>query len=202
MRTISFTKEALNVTICNLHSGLKLTSPIYCSTNTTYHVSLSQQIDTDNTIEASFGIDSNQDDFKGALLYKLQRKYETGKWLYSSIASIGDTTKSIHLLVVWDVRDDDYRFCVCLIEYADNFTWNEYKLWALCQQYMDRICVNYNCLTIPWLINGGAVIKIGHSITYGSDYKLDIVISEGTGKYKMFKPMKIDPKRLVLPSSV
>jgi hypothetical protein len=35
-------------------------------------------------------------------------------------------------------------------------------------------------------------------VTYGSDYKLDIALSEGTKKYGMKEPMKIDPKRLVL----
>jgi hypothetical protein len=33
---------------------------------------------------------------------------------------------------------------------------------------------------------------------YGSDYQLDIIISEGAGKHKMSKPVKIIPERLVL----
>jgi hypothetical protein len=40
-------------------------------------------------------------------------------------------------------------------------------------------------------------------ITCGSDYyKMDIIISEGTVKYKMKEPIQIDPKRLVLPFSM
>jgi hypothetical protein len=39
-------------------------------------------------------------------------------------------------------------------------------------------------------------------VIYGSDYKLDIVIYEGTEQYFMREPVKIDPKRLVLPLSM
>jgi hypothetical protein len=43
-------------------------------------------------------------------------------------------------------------------------------------------------------------MKTKRDVRYGSDYKLNIVISEGNGKHFMKKPMKIDLKRLVLSS--
>jgi hypothetical protein len=48
------------------------------------------------------------------------------------------------------------------------------------------------------LIHGSLRMKIRRDITYGSDYKLDVIIYEGTGTYNALKPVKIDPKRLVL----
>jgi hypothetical protein len=50
------------------------------------------------------------------------------------------------------------------------------------------------------LIHGGAVVKF--DITYGSDCKLDIVISEGIWERDIKEPMQVDLKRLVLLSSM
>jgi hypothetical protein len=47
-------------------------------------------------------------------------------------------------------------------------------------------------------MHDSTVMKARFDIACGSGYKLDIVISEGTGKYDMRIPMEIDPKRLVL----
>jgi hypothetical protein len=103
----------------------------------------------------------------------------------------------MYLLVIWNVADSPPKFRVCLIECIADFTWDEDKLWALYREYdsqFDEVC-DSNMIT--WLMYGGVVIRTRFGITYGSDYKLDIIISEGTGKYKMKRPIKIDPKRLV-----
>jgi hypothetical protein len=194
----------LAITIRNLCTGLKLISPVYFSVGTTYYVSPSQQIDTGNTIETSFRMSLRQKDFKGALLYKIQRKHVTiiDNQFSSSTTSIDGTATNVYLLVFWNVFDIErhyHIFRVCLVECVDNFIWNEDELWTLRHQYNDRFCKNYNYRTITWLMDDGTVIRTGHDITYGSDCKLDIVISEGTWKYNMFRPMKIDPRRLVLP---
>jgi hypothetical protein len=85
-----------------------------------------------------------------------------------------------------------------LIECPDGLNWDEDKLLTLRHQYMDRICENYNYITIPWLMDDSAVIRTRQNITYGSNCKLDIVISEGSVKYSMEKPMKIYLERSVL----
>jgi hypothetical protein len=199
MRTVSFDKEALNVTIHNLYPGLELTSPVYFSNGTTCHVFPNQQTDTGSAMEANFGIGYKQEDFKAVLLYKLQRKYttKTDDQSSSSIASIENT--NIYLLVVWNVEDERDSFYACLIECpVDDFTWNEDKLWALHRQYNDRFLKNYNYKTVTWLMHNDTMIKTRCNATYGSDYKLDIAISEETGSYNMDEPIQIDPKRLVL----
>jgi hypothetical protein len=199
-RTISFDKETLNIIIHNQYPGLELTSPVYCSNGTTCHALPSQQIDTGNTMEASFGINSRYGYFNGILLYKLQRKHttKTGNHPNNSTASIGDTATNIYLLVLCNIFNiDDYGndYYACLLECADDFTWDEDKLWALYHQYLGRIHANYRYIVTLWLMNDGAVIKTGLDITYGSDYKFNIFISKGTGKYHMEKPMRIDLER-------
>jgi hypothetical protein len=204
MYNISFAKETLSITIHNQYPGLELTSPVYCSSNTTYCVPSDQQTDTNNTMEASFGIDTKRGVFKGALLYELQRKcaIRTENRPNHSTAFIEDSTTNIYLLVVWDVINECADFPVCLLECTDDFTWDEDKLWTLRHQYNDILLKDYNYRTITWLIRGDTVIKTRRDIIYGSDYKLDIVISEETGKYFMDRSMKIDPERLVLSLSM
>jgi hypothetical protein len=151
-------------------------------------------------VEASFGIVFKQKDFEGALLYKLQRKHAniTDKHPNSSTASINDTATNVYFLVVWDVKDHNHKFYVCLIECPDDFTWDEDKLWTWYNQYYYQFNKDYELNLITWSMHDNTVMKIRRNVTYGSDYKLDISISEGTGKYNMKRPIKIDPKRLVL----
>jgi hypothetical protein len=202
MHAVSFDKEALNITIHNQHPDLELTSPVYCSKNAICSVPPNQKTDADSTMEASFGIDSKQKDVKGALLYELQRKYATriDDQSNSSIVSIKDIVTNIHLFVAWFVEGCNHRFCICLIEFTGDFIWDEDKLWTLYKGYSDQLYENYKSDIITWLMHDGTIMKTRRVITYRSDYKLDIIISEGTGKYNVEEPIKIAQKRLVLSS--
>jgi hypothetical protein len=191
MCTVSFAKETLNITICNLYPDIELTSLVYFSDCTACHVSPDQQIDTDSTMVASFGIGSEQYYFKGALLYKLQRKH-------SSRVSIKETAASMYLLVVWDIGWYVYGFYVRLIECTNDFTWDENKLWALHDQYKYEFRKTYKDSIITWLMNDSTLMKTKFDVIYGSDYKLDIIISEGTLKHDTKEPIQFDLKRLVL----
>jgi hypothetical protein len=150
-------------------------------------------------METSFGLDSKQEIFKGALLYKLQRKHaaRTDRQPNNSVASIEDTTTNMYLLVFWNIGGYFNTFRVCPIECTDDFTWDEDKLWVLCHQYKDQLLKDYKSRTITWLTHSGSIMKIRRDIIFRSDYKLDIVISEGIAEYSIEKPMKIDQKRLV-----
>jgi hypothetical protein len=171
-----------------------LTSPVYCSKNATCCISPNQQTDNDIIIEASFGIAFMQKDFKGVLLYKLEKKYPA-----KTKNLLNDTETNTYLLVFWDVKNEHSHFYVCLLEYTSDFTWDEDKLWALHHQHNDQFYNTYNGRTITWLTHDGTFMRTKLDIKYGSDYKLDIVISEGTGTYNTFSPVQFDPKRLVLP---
>jgi hypothetical protein len=195
----------LNITIRNLCPDLELTSLVYFSDCIACHVSPSHQIDTNSTMVASFGIDK-QDYFKGVLLYKLQRKHtcKTDNQPNSSTASIKDALANTYLLVVWDNGGEwtHYGFYVYLIEYTSDPIWNENKLWALHRKYGDKFHNNYKDSISTWLMNDGILMKTRSNMTYGSDYKWDITISEGVWERNMLKPMKINPKRLVLSLSM
>jgi hypothetical protein len=157
-------------------------------------------------METSFRLGPKQHYPECVLLYKLQRKQTdgTGNQLDSSTASIKDATANTYLLVICDDgwKLVNYGFYVYLIGCTDDFTWDEDKLWIFYKGYKEKFYKNHKDNIITWLMNDGTLLKTKFDITYGSDYKIDIVISEGTGKYDMEEPRKIDPKRLVLPLSV
>jgi hypothetical protein len=190
----------LNITIHNQYPDLQLTSPVYCSKNATCRVFPSQQVGFGTTVEASFGIDFMQNYYEGALLYKLQRNHitETDNQSNSSATSIKNAAANMYLLVIWDTIDSSHKFCVCLIECTNDFTWDEGKLCTLYKEYEYQFCRDYKSRIITWLMHGDAVMKTRFDITYGSGYNLDIIISEGIGKYSMVRPMKINSKRSVL----
>jgi hypothetical protein len=100
MRTTSFDKEALNITIHNLYPGLELIPPIYCSNGTTSHLFLSQQTDVGTIMKVGFGIFHDDLYFKCALLYKLQRKHttKTDEQPNSNNTCIEDTETNVYLL--------------------------------------------------------------------------------------------------------
>jgi hypothetical protein len=199
MCIVSFTREALNITIHNQYPGLELTSPVYYSNGTTCYVPPSQQIDTGSIMEARFGIDAKQGGLNGALLYKLQRKYttKTGKQSNSNTASIKNTATNLYLFVAWN---ENYcnTFRTYVIECPEEVTMDEDKLWSFYWDGTDAFRDAIELFVTTWLIDDSAVMKIRCYLTYGSDYRLDIVISEGTGKYSTNMPMKLDPRRLVL----
>jgi hypothetical protein len=198
MYIIRFYKKTMRINICNLCPNIELISPIYFS-NAICHIPPSQQAGIEDIMEASFEIVPVRFGFKCVLLYKLRRKYatKTDSQSNNSTAPIKNTATNTYLLVVRDVTEWD-AFYVCLIECADEFTWDEEKLYALHRRYNYRFYMNYNDLVLTWLTCDETMMKIGRKVTYGSEYKLDIILSEGTVSYDMKKPMKIDPTRLVI----
>jgi hypothetical protein len=199
MCIVSFDK-VLHITIHNQYPSLELTPPVYFSDGTTYCMSSNQQIDSGNTMETSFGIDSRQKNLKCVSLYKLQGKHttKTDNQSDNNAASIENTTTNMHFLVAWISKNYRHNFCACLIEFTDDFAWDEDKLWALYREYNDQLHMGYTYSITRWSIYGNTTMKTKLRASYGSVCKLDIVISEGTEKYNMKKPIKIDPKRLVL----
>jgi hypothetical protein len=134
------------------------------------------------------------------LLYKLRRKYttKTNNQPNNNATSIEDKATNLYLLVGWKADDCNHGFYVGLIECTDDFTWDESKLWTLSHGFDYGHYKDCESDIITWLMHDGTVMKTRRDITYGSDYKLDIVISEGTRKSDMKGPRKIDKERLVL----
>jgi hypothetical protein len=193
MHIVSFDKEVLNITIHNLYPDLVLTSPVYYSTGTVRHIFPSQKTDIGTITKVNFGIDFKQEVFRGTLLYKLQRKHVTriDNQFNSSTASTEDKSTNIYLLVVFDLGDVQHNFYAYQIELNKSFTSYMDMTRDLYDKYKDQVYKDYKSSINTWLIYGDAVIKMRCDVTYGLNCKLDIIISEGTGKYNMKRPMTI-----------
>jgi hypothetical protein len=193
----------LNITVHNLYPDLELTYLVHFSNIATCYVYSNQQIDTGNIMEAGFDID-RQDSLRGALLYKLQRKYiaKTDNQPDNGTESIKDTVISMYLLVVWNSEWNQYGFYACLIECTNGFIWDEDKLWTLYDRCKEEFSKDYKDNMITWLMNDDTLMKTKFDVTYGSDYKLDVIISEGTRKHGIKESILIDLERLVLPLSM
>jgi hypothetical protein len=151
-------------------------------------------------MKAIFGIYSKHEDFSGALLYKLKRKHttEAGDCLSRSAAHIKNTAANMYLSVAWDIKNSDNIFRVCLIECANDFTWNAAKLQALYRKYNSQIHSECRPSIVTWLMHDNTVMKTKLDVIYGSDYKLNLVLSKGARKGNMKRSIQIDPRRLVL----
>jgi hypothetical protein len=196
--------KILHITIYNQHPGLELTSPVYDSNGITHHVSHNQQAGTDNTVEASFGIDFKKGNFRGSLLYKLQRKnaIRTDNRPNSSITFIEDTIPNVYLFVTWFVSSNYRGFHVFLVEFTTDFTWDDDKLWRMFWKYNRPSYLYHLTDLIIWSMSDGTFIRTKRNVRQELAYELDLIISEVTWQYSTMSPLRIDPKRLVLSSSM
>jgi hypothetical protein len=110
--------------IVNLCSNIKLVSPVYFGNGVVFPKLSDQQIYIGTKMNASFEINTTQDDFKGALLYKLQRYSD------SQYSMENDKNKAAHvyMLTAWKMVDKKPFVRIVLVEHAKEFIWNEEKL--------------------------------------------------------------------------
>jgi hypothetical protein len=77
-------------------------------------------------MDVSFEINATQDNFEGALLFKLQRYSDSQYNVNTPITETNETT-CIQMLIAWKVEGTKSFAHIILIEHAREFTWNEYK---------------------------------------------------------------------------
>jgi hypothetical protein len=185
------------VTIYSQCSNIKLLSPVYFGNGATCPQLSSQQIDTSTKMIACFEINATQDDFEGALLFKLQRYSDSQ---YDIDTSITETDKSgathLHMLVAWKGKDSKPFLHIALVEHAKEFTWNEDELRKLYDKNRGWLKEYDNVTSNVWLMNNNMVVKMVSKVRgIKENFELSIFIyEEEMNKYAM-KPLCIDLKR-------
>jgi hypothetical protein len=122
------------VLVLNQCSDFELVSPVYFGHNTIWHIPLDQKVDANNMTRASFGIDTNKDEFESALMYKLQRKkrFKSNNQSNADNTFAKDTSTTLQLLVIWKSHNKyGYSVRVLLIKHSNTITWNEDTLEKL-----------------------------------------------------------------------
>jgi hypothetical protein len=94
------------INILNLCPNTKLVSPVYFGDGAICLKLFGQQVDIGTKMKASFEINISQDDFGGALLFKLQRYSDSQHNIDTSTTEDNeDEAMHVHMLVVWKLKD-------------------------------------------------------------------------------------------------
>jgi hypothetical protein len=170
----------LCVNILNLCSNIKLVSPIYFGNGVVCPKLSRQQIDIGAKTNASFEINATQDEFAGALLFKLQSPSNDRCNMDASVTETdeNDATR-VYMLAAWGVKDSKFYLYVVLIENAKEFTWDKSKLMKLYYENYRRLREYNDITSCTWLIDGSMTLKTSFKVrSIQENFELSISISE------------------------
>jgi hypothetical protein len=185
------------VIIHNQCLNTKLVSPVYFGNGAVCPKLSDQQIDIDAKMNASFEIYATQDDFEGALIYKLQRYIEPDVRCDTDILTTEankNETKCVHMLVAWKVKDSRPLICAVLVEYAKEL--NEDKLKRLCYENHNRFKEYDDTILDTWYMDDDTTLRILLKLRgMKGNFELNISISEEEGDDYAMRPLYVNLER-------
>jgi hypothetical protein len=184
------------VTIHNQCLNIELVSPVYFGNGAVCPKLSDQQIDISTEMKARFEINTIQDEFEGALLFKLQR--HSGNQ-YSADTSTIETNKNgakcVQMLAAWKVKDSKPLLHVLLIEHAKEFTWNEDNLKKLYDKNFGWLKEYNDAISDTWLMDDNMALKTSFEVRgLKGNFELSISIFEEKDDYAI-RPLCIDLER-------
>jgi hypothetical protein len=183
------------VTIHNQCMNTELASPVYFGNDAICPKLFDQQINIRTKMNVSFTIDAVQDDFEGALLFKLQRHSDSQHNTDTLTTEINEAT-CIHMLVAWKVENSKPFVHVILIEHAKEFTWDEDKLRKLYSKNHDRLKKYDGAISDTWFIDDNMVLRTSFKVRgLKGNFELRMSISEEGGDDYAIRPLCIDLTR-------
>jgi hypothetical protein len=130
----------------------------------------------------------------GALIYSLQRNQSR-----KSIELGKDTSRTVHLLVVWEISEyEGLHSDVLFIKHDKGSDWNKDDLRELCYDNINQLCLFSDSVTETWSIDDNIVLMTTFKVMY-EDRILNIIISETEIDNSTRMPVLIDPERWVVP---
>jgi hypothetical protein len=185
------------VTIHNQCSNTELAKPVYFSNGAVCPQLSNQQIDIGAKMRASFEINATQDEFEGALLYKLQR-YSNSQYNMDTLAieTNKNETTHIYMLAIWKVKDFKPFAHVVLVEHTEEFTWNEDRLRKLYDKNNDWLREHDDIISDVWLIDDNMTLKMSFKVRGSKgNFELSIFISEEEKNDYAMRPLCVDFER-------
>jgi hypothetical protein len=151
-------------------------------------------------MSSSFEINATQDEFKGALLYELQR-YSDNQ--YNMDASTTETGKSeathVYILTVWKMKDSKPFARIALVEHTKGFSWNEDKLKELCDKNYSWLKEHNDTTSDTWLVNDNMILKTTfRTRDLKRTPELGVFISEEEIDSYTMRPLCVDLERWVV----
>jgi hypothetical protein len=182
------------ITIHNQSSNIKLVSPVYFSNCTVCPKLSDQQIDIGTGMDACFEVNVIQDEFEGALIYKLQRCVEFDDQLKMDTLTKEtnkNEAKCVQMFVAWKVKGPKSLLYVALIEHIKEFTWNEDALRKLYDKNYSQLKKHGDTILDTWLIDDNTALEISFKVSgLKGNFELSISISEELRDY--MRPLCVD----------
>jgi hypothetical protein len=185
------------VNILNLYPNTKLALSAYFGNGIIFPKLFDQQIDICTGMSACFEINATQDDFEGALLFKLQRCSGAQYNMDTSTTEVDKhETTHVHMLISWKVKDSKLSAYVVLVKHDKEFIWNEDNLKKL--YYINHnLFKEYDDIVLDtWLMGDNIVLKtIFKAWRSKRNFELSISIYEEERSDCTMGPLYVDLKR-------
>jgi hypothetical protein len=188
----------MDVTVRNQYSDIELVSPVYFCNHGSYNEYPIERTDIGAMMKIgfSFGLDKLPG---GILMYKVQRKRgvmsdRQPKADATPTEVVEDTSKTMRLLVVWEIEHfRDLRVYIVLVEHDNELEWDEDRLSELHQKRWHSLNAWIDSTRNNWLLDDGAVLETTIKVMNGG-HRWDIFISEGSND-NVRRPLWIDVER-------
>jgi hypothetical protein len=186
------------IVIHNQCSNTKLISPVYFSNGAVCSELPDQQIDIGTKVRTGFRIDTIENKFEGALLFKLKRHVESydqyNTDTLTAEINMNEAT-DVHMVVAWEVKNTKPFAYVTLVEHT-KVTWIEGKLIRLYYENHGRLKEYDDTISETWCIDDNMILKTSFSAGYLKGIlELNISISEEEKDDYAMRPFHINPKR-------
>jgi hypothetical protein len=189
-------QSSTSIIIHNQCSDTELISPVYFGNGAVCPKLSDQQIDIDAAMKIRFEVNTTQDAFEGALLYKLQRKLLDQ---HDMDTSTTETHKNeinyVYMLVAWKMKDAKPFVCVVLVECAKEFAWNENKLKQLHEKNHDLLKKYDDTTSDTWFVGDNTTSKTSFKVKDSKgNFELSVFISEEEKDDYAMRPLYVDLK--------
>jgi hypothetical protein len=183
------------VNIYNQCSNTRLASSVYFG-NDTVSLNLSgEQIGFDTKMKTHSGSNVTQDDFVGALLFKLQRCSNWYNMSISTTETSENESTHVYMLAAWKVKNSTPFVRVALVEHAKEFTWDKYELQKLYDKNYGWLKKCDDVTSYTWFMGDNMALKtLFRARVLEGKFELGIVISEEKDGYAV-RPLCINLER-------
>jgi hypothetical protein len=176
--------------------NIELVSPIYFGNGVVCPRLSGRQVNIGTTMRVCFEISTTQDDFEGALLYKLQ-KYSDNQYNIGALVTENNKYDAtyVYMLAAWKVVDTKSFARIVLVEHTKEFTWDEDKLKRLYDKHCGWLKEYDHTISDTWLVNDSVTLKTSFEIrVLKGNFELSISISEEKDDYAI-RPLFVDLER-------
>jgi hypothetical protein len=183
-----------SIIIHNRCLKIELISLVYFSNGAVYPKLFGQQIDIGTAMRVCFEMNTTQDEFEGALLFKLQKNLHE-QYKTDTLSANKKETKDVCMLVAWKMKDAKPFVHVALVECAKEFVLNEDKLKKLYDKNRDQLKKYEDTISDTWFMDDNVVLKTTvNVIDLKRALELSVSISEERDEYAI-RPLRADLER-------